>query len=258
MAINIGKTGSAGRFIGGGGGVFRNNQLMLFIDPFKYKAYTGETDTSFADLSGHGNDLININGTRTRTNGFWSFDGTDDFAYRADDSDFDYGTTLDFSIQMWYNNQGGTSGDFYLLSKGNHTVSKSNPSVGWSLYYDTSESKLRLRLQETTGAGESPTTDHNWGASGWQNLALVVDRSTDIKFYANGILVRTDNGSTTAQNASSTQQLIVGGAQATDGASQVQGDFNGYMGQIMIYSQKLLTQDEIRQNFNQYRGIYNV
>ena len=76
---------------------------------------------------------------------------------------------------MWYNNQGGTSGDFYLLSKGNHTVSKSNPSVGWSLYYDTSESKLRLRLQETTGAGESPTTDHNWGASGWQNLAVVVD-----------------------------------------------------------------------------------
>ena len=42
----------------------------------------------------------------------WSFDGTDDFGYRTDDSDFDYGTSTDFSIQMWYYNLGGTTSDF--------------------------------------------------------------------------------------------------------------------------------------------------
>ena len=33
MAINIGTTGTAGRFIGGGAGIYRNNALKLYIDP---------------------------------------------------------------------------------------------------------------------------------------------------------------------------------------------------------------------------------
>jgi hypothetical protein len=43
MAINIGVTGSAGRFIGGGAGVYRNTQLKMYLDPFKYAAWTAET-----------------------------------------------------------------------------------------------------------------------------------------------------------------------------------------------------------------------
>ena len=35
MAINIGTTGTAGRFIGGGAGVYRHTALKLFIDPYR-------------------------------------------------------------------------------------------------------------------------------------------------------------------------------------------------------------------------------
>ena len=40
MAINIGATGSAGRFIGGGAGVVRDTQLKFYVDPFKYSCWT--------------------------------------------------------------------------------------------------------------------------------------------------------------------------------------------------------------------------
>ena len=221
MAINIGATGSTGRFIGGGAGVLRDDQLMLFLDPFKYGAWTGETDSSFSDLSGHGNDITAVNGARNRTDGFWSYDGTNDFSFRADDSDFDFGTTTDFTIQIWYNNQGGTSNDWYLISKGKISAAKGNPSTGYSLFYDASASELRLRIQETTGI-TSPTSDHNWGASGWQNLALCVDRSTNAKFYANGELVTTDGSTSNGLNASSDRQFIIGGGQNIDSITRFQ------------------------------------
>ena len=122
MGINIGIDGN-GHFIGGGE-IVQNDNLKLHLDPYDYGSMGANGGSHIRDLSAYENDMILKNDADSKSQGHWSFDGTDDFAYRADDSDFDYGTTLDFSIQMWYNNQGGTSGDFYLLSKGNHTVSK--------------------------------------------------------------------------------------------------------------------------------------
>ena len=45
MAINIGRTGTAGRFVGGGAGVFQDNTLRLYIDPYRYDCFTAETDS---------------------------------------------------------------------------------------------------------------------------------------------------------------------------------------------------------------------
>ena len=123
MAINIGTTGTAGRFIGGGAGVYRNNALKLYIDPYRYDCFTAESDSSMEDLSGWGNNLTCANGATDFSNGYWYLDGSDDFAYRTDDSDFDFSTTTDFSIQMWYRNLG--SGDFGLID---NLITKNNDS----------------------------------------------------------------------------------------------------------------------------------
>jgi hypothetical protein len=256
MAINIGVTGSAGRFIGGGAGVYRNTQLKMYLDPFKYAAWTAETASTFLDISGWGNNMTMVNGARSRTDGWWSFDGTDDFGYRTDDSDFDYGTTIDFSIQMWYYNLGGNGSDFYLISKGKKSSAKGNPATGFSLFWNTGTSELRLRMNESTGIN-SPGNTHNWAQAQWINLAVVVDRSSDVKFYKNGVLATTETGSTTAQNISNDRYIVIGGSQNTNSTTGVLDDFNGYMGHILIYS-TLLDEDEIRQNFNAHRGIYGV
>ena len=107
MAINIGRTGTSGRFIGGGAGVYRHTGLKLLIDPYKYECFSPQpTDSGMSDLSGWGNDIYPRNGATNFSNGYWYFDGTDDFAYRFDDSDFDFGTSTDFSIlkkpQLFY------------------------------------------------------------------------------------------------------------------------------------------------------------
>ena len=248
MAINIGVTGSTGRFIGGGAGVYRNTQLKLYLDPFKYSAYTGESDGTFEDLSGWGNNITLVGGAQTRSNGYWSFDGTDDFGYRTDDSDFDYGQTTDFSLQFWFRNLGGdvTIG---LMGKGNDF------STGWYLWRSTNENLyLGIGSASTLYSGGSSV---DW-ESGWQNVAICVDRSSNAKFYQNGILVATDTSTSTAYNISTDRYLVIGGIQGSNSTTSANYELNGFMGQVMIYSGKVLSEDEVRQNFNAHRGIYGV
>ena len=99
----------------------------------------------------------------------------------------------------------------------------------------------------------------DWHTAEWINIAVVADRSANTKFYKDGVLVDTYSASSTSLNASGTSsQFVIGGTQTNvTSTSAVSNDFNGYMGQILIYV-TALTENEIRQNFNQYRGIYNV
>ena len=256
MAINIGATGSAGRFIGGGAGVVRDTQLKFYVDPFKYSCWTGETDSTMSDLSGYENNVTVVNGARTRTNGWLSFDGTDDFAYRTLDSDFQFGTTTDFSIQLWYYNLGGDSYDFGLIQQGPFTAAKGATVNGWNLWYDESQSKMFLKMGSSSLHNSSSV---HWDTAAWINIAVVADRSSTTKFYKTGVLADTYSASSTSLHASGTSsQFVIGGTQTNaTSTSAVSNDFNGYMGQILIYS-TALTENEIRQNFNQYRGIYNV
>jgi len=252
MAINIGRTGTAGRFIGGGAGVYRNNALKLYVDPYRYDCFTAESDSSMEDLSGWGNSLTCANGAVDYSNGYWYMDGTNDFAYRVDDSDFDYSTTTDFSIQMWYKNL--SSGDFALISKGRFT------NTGWGLWCNNSNSE-EPNLYLGIGNNEEyyDLGDHSWDStSAWINVAIVVDRSSNVKAYKNGVLVRTDSTSSTSTSISTDRYLIIGGTQASNSTTAVSNDFYGFMGPILIYSGLLLDADEVRQNFNLHRGIFGV
>ena len=247
MAINIGTTGTAGRFIGGGAGVYRHTALKLFIDPYRYDCFTAESDSSMEDLSGWGNNLTCVNGATDFSNGYWYMDGTNDFAYRTDDSDFDFSTTTDFSVQMWYRNLGGS--DFGLIGKGAFGTS------GWHIYYSDDAGKLYLSIGSSqTFVQESGET---WN-SGWINLAVVVDRSTDVKIYKNGVLVADSNSASSSTNISTSSYLVVGGTQTSNSSAYVQNDYNGYVGPILIYPSLLLSADQVRQNFNVHRGIFGV
>ena len=250
MAINIGRTGTAGRFIGGGAGVFQDNALRLYIDPYRYDCFTAETDSSMEDLSGWGNDLTCVNGARDFLNGFWYLDGSDDFAYRTDDSDFDFSTNIDFSVQIWYKNLGSGS-TWYLIQKGYQYSS----SVGWTIHYSDDAGKLYLHLgTETTHTQDG---DETWD-SGWINLAVTVDRDSSVKFYKNGNLVETDIDNSTNHNLSNSGFLTIGGNNPFSSTSTVANEFNGYLGPILIYNGLVLSEDRIRQNFNVHRGIFGV
>ena len=247
MPVNIGATGTTGRSIGGSE-IYRDENLKLYLDPYRFECYGDQGSSTIYDLAGSSFDFTVANSSG-RANGHFYLDGTNDFLYRSDDAsvNFDFGTTTDFSIQMWYRNLG--SGDWWLFAKASYA------NAGFGVYWDDSESKLKFYAGYNNYYG-AESAGFSWD-SGWNNLALVVDRSTNVKFYRNGELVTTDSGATTSAPMDNTYTMLFGGYN-NSGGSTVQGDFEGYIGPIWVYRDHLLTADQVKQNFDVHRGLYNL
>ena len=80
----------------------------------------------------------------------------------------------------------------------------------------------------------------------WAQWTVVGSTAGGSTFYINGAQV----GSTVAQSAAGNMHNAIGGA----GGSQA----FGYIGNIMLYNNKILSLAEITQNFNALRGRYGV
>jgi hypothetical protein len=245
MAINIGTTGSAGRFVGGEH-IYRNaNNLKLYLDPYKFESFTGESTSTIYDLSGEDNNLTLVNGATDRENGHWDFDGTDDFAYITDASmtDLDIGTN-DFTIQWWMYMDGNTTTYFFM--KGSVTAN------GYNVYHYTGNIRLRVSGSLVINDGSSA-----WYGQ-WVNVAMCVDRGTSASLYRNGVLVADDYATPGSTSENVSQSFIMGGYSTSTSPSTVSNEHNGKLGPVLFYKGEALSADAVRHNFNVHRGLYGV
>ena len=206
------------------------------------------------DLSAYENDMVLIGTAANKNNGHWHFDGSNDFAYRTDDSDFNFGTGTDFTIQLWVYLD--TDSDMGIIQKANFG------NTGWYLYYNSTSNAIVFGGHTTTSL-LSTTSDVS--TTQWFNIALVADRDANVKLYINGDLKttygnETDNVNVTTDGSGAdpeAKHLIIGGKQTSNSTSATTDDFDGHVGPVLIYKE-VLTANEINQYFDVYRGIYGI
>ena len=248
MAINIGTTGSAGRFVGGEH-IYRSGEtLRLYLDPYKYECFTGETTSTIYDLSYENNDLVLVNGAKDRANGHWDFDGTDDFAYITDAnmSDLDVGTS-DFTVQWWQYLD--SDGSMFIMMKGSASL------TGYNIYQYNGTMRVRLSGALINYVNEE---DISWDGS-WMNVAVSVDRGTKSSLYKNGILIQDDYATPGSTSENVSNYFYIGGSDnGVNSTTAVSNEVNGRLGPILFYKGIALSHDAIRQNFNVHRGLYGV
>ncbi len=242
MGINIGID-SDGHFIGGGE-VVQNDNLVLHLDPYDYGSMgeNGGTPPNYIrDLSAYENDFTMINGADSKSEGHWSFDGTDDFAYIIDDSDFDIGTN-DFTIQMWIKLT--TTDTAYIFNKW-------SPFSGYLMVFYSGS--MRCRMNDVYVNLDSVKT---WTGN-WVNVAWTCDRDGSTKLYHNGVLANTDYG-TIVTSAINTSYYTYISCYSDTSTTATTDEITGYVGPVLFYNGIALTANQINQNFNVYRGIYGI
>ena len=216
--------------------------LVLALDAANTKSYGG-SGTTWTDLSGKGNNG-DIDGATHNSDGYFSFDGSNDKVDVNDNSSsFDLGSD-NFSAEVWVWFDSVSSGG--IVSK--HTTSVPH----WFEYRIGSSGKILTQVSlngSSWGISYQSTTSVTTNL--WYNIMLVRDGSS-FRTYINGI----DGGGGGSSSSSISNNTSYPFRMGLRGGNDQPLD--GRISSFKLYKGKGLTASEIQQNFNALRGRYGI
>lgn len=127
------------------------------------------------------------NTTSGQIDGGQSFDGTDDYAQIAHNSDFDIQTNESFTVEAWINitNKGLSAGDNYQYFA--NKTDGADHTIGWDLYTQA-DGYLRFLVKDDGGTQVYVTDDLSLFAAGKTYVVGVRDVTNDqLHIYVNGV-----------------------------------------------------------------------
>jgi hypothetical protein len=212
------------------------NDLIFYYDAANIRSYPG-SGTTWTDISGKINDGALTNGPTyaSANNGYIAFDGTDD--YVIINSNTNILSTSTYTKTVW----------FYItdFTAVNNLMSGDN-SARHALWLDTS---TNLKAGHNGGAEyRSVVSTTTLVVNTWYYGAVSFDTTNGYKLYLNGNLEASNTRTDTFTGGSSLVLLgSFGGTNLLEGRIALAAAYN-----------RVLSGDEIRQNFNALRGRFGI
>ena len=213
-----------------------------------------------ADRSGNHNGINLINGTDSGgatyrageviepvATAVLDFDGTDDYAIAGDSDDWNFGTEP-FAIEQWlYFTDFSPSGDNWTSAL--QQYASEGDRNGWMVFYSN---VLEWRLECTAASPAFYPGNIVTGCSLNTWYLFTISREGSIfKQYINGVLRQTDTSNPTFDNIAG--PMYIGNYSASD-----PHEFQGKMGALRIYKGGALSDEQVKENFNQQSSRFNV
>ena len=213
--------------------------LVLCLDAADKNSYPG-SGTVWYDLAGGGNHANLINGVsyNSTNTGNMTFDGTNDFV-GLQSNNIELGTnfTLSFTFR-----QTATRGDWVRL------FGHSGSSRYWGIWMPTAFNYLLY--QSYLGGGSTNSANYTFTLNNIYQVTLT-STATNKTFYINGNFLSSHSVGGAIDYSTSTGTISIGFA----------GFHTLHIGQIynaMIYNNKTLTADQVRQNFEATKGRFGL
>jgi len=219
--------------------------IVLALDAANIKSYPG-SGTAWNDMSSTNNNGTLVNGPtfNSSNGGSIVFDGINDYVTMPSTGNVLSFGTNDFAVNFW----------IYMSSTANQTIFTNYTSynTGFVNYFFIGylSGLSGIYILDSSGNTTSPT---QVGASITQNTwthIIFTRTGTTYYCYKNGVLVNSQ--SDTDVNYSGTGRTILLGGGLPDF-----GYMNGRIANTTVYN-KVLSQAEVLQNFNAYRGRFGV
>jgi hypothetical protein len=213
--------------------------LVFFLDPANTRSYSGFGLTANGLVGGIGGTLVNGVGFGTTNNGYFIFDGTDDYIDFGSSSSLKL--TDNFTLSAWVKSD--VYGDRAIL--GNF-----GPSSNYSGFNFNIQPSNKFAF--LTGSHPSYAylyADNTFSLNIWYYITGLRRSGTNY-LYINGIV---QTGTNTQVVATSAQNFYFG-----KWYSDLTGFYHsGQISQVKLYN-RALTQQEILQNFNATRFRYGI
>lgn len=217
------------------------NGLSVYLDAANIKSNPGDGNTLY-DLSGKANNGTIINGIGFDSNnkGSFVFDGTNKAVTIPNNITYTNG----FSISLWIY-------PLLLDITARRIIDKTNStsSSAGGLFLHATNTNIFLNVDAATvGISVSPA---NMPINTWKNIAFTTTNTGLTNFYINGSLFQ--SGTLNAPSGITLNNLLTIGNRSTG----YDRGFNGKIASFMLH-QSVLSDSEIRQNFEALRGRYGV
>ena len=211
--------------------------LVFYVDANQPTSYP-QTGTSWYDASGFGNNGTLTNGPTWNSNGYFTFDGADDFVNCGNGSSLNILRTV--TMELWFNVSGFGSPWTNVFGKMN---ADGDSSTRCYTAFINSSGYVHFVTADTSGQEHLDSTNFiNTGR--WYHWIGTIDRNTGVlKQYVNSTLNTTGTVRTT-DIVTNSDPLRIGYA------GNYYERYNGLVSFGRIYS-KALTQTEIKQNYFQ-------
>lgn len=230
-----------------------DGNVVLWIDPGQTSSYAG-SGTTVTDLSTSANNLTLVGSptyNATTGGGTFAFNGSSQYGYVPYSASL--APTAGITINSWaFLSNWNVATNMRIVSKteaGGYNIALNDPgttagnvsavfNIGGTYYY----------------AGQFLTSV----SSGWHNIAATCDGRYSNLYIDGSIVKSTDKGSAGTINFTSNNNLVWG-AEAGGLASNsvTAGGWTGSLGPLMVYN-RVLSADEIQQNFTALRQRYGI
>jgi hypothetical protein len=208
------------------------SNLVLCLDSANTKSYPG-SGTTWTDLGSTNVGTLTSGPTySSANNGSILFDGVDDFVSVPNNASLQFTLAQSFSLSVW-------AKPAVLPSKWVGIVTKSRDTSNWYGIWINPDNNIVFGGGGSNFIGPAATTN-------WQNIVITKDNTTRY-IYINGVLSLT---TTATQTTDGSGAMYIGKGISTE-------CFNGNVSNVSIYN-KLLSADEVAQNFNALRGRYGI
>ena len=217
--------------------------LVLAIDAANRKSYPG-SGTTWTDLSTNRNTVTLVNSpTYNSANGSFTFNGTNQYA------NLTRPVQDDFTLSCWFqtNSTLGVAGSWWQgMGLVDGEVAGGANDFGLTI----GAGKLLFGI----GGGSADQTlvsTNSYNDGVWHYATATRNRSSgDVKLYADGNLVNSSTF-TNVGSLTSPPNLTIGSLQT------ISSFYAGNIANVQVYN-RVLTANEIQQNFNATRGRYGI
>ena len=141
-----------------------------------------QTANNWYDLSGTGNTISLTNGPAWSSSGWFTFDGTDDYATAPGSSSTNISDVLTAEVWVYY--ESGNGRIFQKDDWGSGTYTRCWEIGGYA-------GQFRIEMWHSNGVG-AIGYGNSLTVNGWTHLIMTFD-GTDIRMYQNSVLVSTIN-----------------------------------------------------------------
>lgn len=217
---------------------------FIYTDVAAYfdATYHTGTGSTWSDLSGNGNNITLVNSPTWNSGGWFTFNGTTQWAYMPRVIQDDY------TIIMWIRCTGSGT-DLGLLSASEYA----SPGFNNTFYTMINQGSIRIQVENNTGSVLNFASPAAYNNGIWQHVVITRTKSTGVvNMYVNNVLVGTNTGATTSLNATALISIATLWL-----ASRNSNYFGGDISYIKLYA-RVLSDTEVSSDYSTFRTRYGL